>query len=109
MRKFRLFQKNAYISIDFGNQSVEVFRIVDGEDDQINIVPATMLGMIDAGIDSKKIIFEKPVVQKINAIQEEQKAFISAIRGFETRTANAEEAAEALRIAELIQEQINHP
>ena len=32
MRKMRIFQKDAYISIDFGNQDVEVFRIM-GEDE----------------------------------------------------------------------------
>jgi predicted dehydrogenase len=107
MRKLRLFQSNAYISIDFGNQEVEVFRIL--EEDEIaegNAIPANMLGTIEAGLKNKKIVFEKPEVPQINAIAEEQRAFIDAIINGSPAAVSAEEAAEALRIAELIAEQI---
>jgi predicted dehydrogenase len=101
MRKMRIFQQNAYISIDFGNQDVEVFRLVDEE-----VSSTTLLGTIDAGLQDKKIIFEKPIVPQVNAIAEEQKVFIESIMQNKPVAVSAEEAAEALRIAELISEQI---
>ncbi|MGA2298972.1 MAG: gfo/Idh/MocA family oxidoreductase, partial [FCB group bacterium] len=108
MRKMRIFQKNAYISIDFGNQDVEVFKMLDESSQPEEIIPnTTLLGSIDLGLKGKKIIFEKPAIPTINAIAEEQRAFIDAILQKSPVAVSAEEAAEALRIAELINEQIN--
>lgn len=105
MRKMRLFQNNAYISLDFGNSDVEVYRIMDGAN-QSDMVPATMLGTIEAGTQDKMIGFEKPVVPQINAIAEEQKAFAEAIINNSPIAVTAEEAANALKIAEEIAELI---
>ncbi|MFC2130220.1 Gfo/Idh/MocA family protein [Bacteroidota bacterium] len=107
MRKMRIFQQNAYISMDFGRQDVEIFRIMDdNEHAGIADIPATMLGTIEAGLKNKKIVYQKPVVPEFNAIAEEQKAFIKAIEDKSPVAVSAEEAAEALRIAELIAEQL---
>jgi predicted dehydrogenase len=105
MRKMRFFQKNAYISIDFGNQKAEVFRLVD-EGEPGTGISASMLGMIDEGVKGKKIVFEKPEVEKNNAILEEQKAFVDAIINKSPVAVSAEEATEALRIAEEINDLI---
>jgi predicted dehydrogenase len=107
MRKLRIFQPGAYISIDFGKQDVEVFKILD-EDEPIGpeIELATMLGTLDAGIKNKKIAYLKPNVPEINAIAEEQSAFAYSVMNNSSVAVSAEEAAEALRIAELISEQI---
>ncbi len=107
MRKMRIFQQNAYISMDFGKQDVEIFRIMN-EDEKfgLNDMPATMLGTIEAGLQNKKIIYHKPIIPEINAIAEEQNAFIKAILEKSPAAVSAEEAAEALRIAELISEQL---
>jgi predicted dehydrogenase len=112
MRKLRVFQPNAYISIDFGKPDVEVFRMTDADNPEKtmpignNSVPATMLGTIDAGTKNKAIMFEKPAIPQINAIAEEQTAFANSIINNQPIAVSAEEAAEALRIAELIAEQI---
>lgn len=107
MRKMRLFQPDAYISIDFGEQNVEVFRLLaEDEKPSDSSVPAMMLGSIEAGLKNKNIYFEKPVVPKINAIAEEHKAFIEAITKNLPSAVDAEEAAEALRIAGEIEKQI---
>jgi len=108
MRKMRLFQRNAYISIDFANQEVEVFRFLkDGEISTGFAIPAAMLGAIDEATKNQKIVFEKPEVIPINAIEEEQKCFIESIINNSPITVSAEDAAEAIRIAELISAQIN--
>lgn len=107
MRKMRLFQRNAYISIDFAKQDVEVFRLLkDGEANSGFAIPASMLGAIDEAVKNQKIVFEKPQVVSINAIEEEQKAFIESIINNSPIAVSAEDAAEAIRIAELITEQI---
>ncbi|MCF6237534.1 MAG: Gfo/Idh/MocA family oxidoreductase [Candidatus Marinimicrobia bacterium] len=106
MRKMRLFQQGAYISIDFGRQDVEVFRIIDEVSDKPDMLPATMLGTIEAGLKDKKIVYEKPVIPQLNAIAEEQKAFVKSIMDNQPVLVGAEEASEALRIAEVISARI---
>lgn len=103
MRKMRFFQKDSYLSIDFAKPDLEIFRILDeGVNPQDYQIPATMLGSIDTGIKNRNIYYEKPELPTLNAIGEEQKAFAKSIWD-NTRTAiTAEEASEALRIAEEI-------
>lgn len=104
MRKMRIFQKDAYISIDFGNQEVEVFHI--SSDENYNPSEATtMLGSIADGLKNKNIYYEKPNVPKHNAIEEEQKAFIDAILNNAPIAVDAYSAASALKIAEEISSQ----
>ena len=101
MRKMRIFQKNAYLSIDFGNQDVEYFYLSENlnhENDQI----ATLLGSIQDGVKNQNIYYSKPPVPKLNAIEEEQKAFINAIKYNEPIKVDAYSAAKALKIAEEI-------
>lgn len=103
MRKMRIFQPNNYISLDFANQNADVYIISD--DDEIPLPdaePATKLGMIEAGIRNKNIYYYKPKVNQINAIQEEQNAFVNAIINNQPVAVSAKEAAEALKIAEHI-------
>ncbi|MFP4368251.1 MAG: Gfo/Idh/MocA family protein [Candidatus Kapaibacterium sp.] len=100
MRKTRIFQKDAYISIDFASKEVEVYRLDDGE--SARIIPATMLGSIESGTKNRNIYFEKPPVEEVNAIAEEQQQFIDALTQGQPIPVRAEEAAEALRIAEEI-------
>lgn len=107
MRKMRFFQKNAYISIDFAEKNAEVFRLLEeGETPPETGVFATMLGSIETGLKNKNIYFEKPEIPEINAIAEEQKAFVDSVENGAPVAVEAEEAAEALRIAELVSEKI---
>lgn len=100
MRKMRLFQQDAYISIDFATPSAEMFRISDeGE-------PAggstMLLGAIEQGTKRRAITFEKLATPETNALAEELSGFITAIRtGTEPRV-TGRSGAEALRVAEEI-------
>lgn len=102
MRKMRLFQKDTYLSIDFGVPEVEVYKIHDAEESPKSGIPATMLGTIEAGVRNKSIYFQKPEIPKLNAIAEEQNAFAKAVMDGSPIPVRAEEAAEALRVAEII-------
>ena len=102
MRKMRIFQKDAYLSLDFQDHNVEVYRIYDEGLSSTEGIPAMMLGSIDIGLKNRNIFFEKPSIEKINAISEEQNAFVSAIENNTPIAVNAVEASEALRVAEEI-------
>lgn len=103
MRKMRIFQKDAYFSIDFGNQEVEIFRIANA-DEPASDEAATKLGSIGDGVKNRNIYYEKPIVGKLNAIEEEQKSFINAISHNQPIAVDAYAAASALEIAEKISE-----
>jgi len=103
MRKMRIFQNNSYLSIDFAKPDLEIFSILDdGTLPPDSLIPATMLGKIEAGIKNKNIFFEKPNLPILNAIDEEQKAFANCIVNDLPVPVSAEDATEALRIAEEI-------
>jgi len=108
MRKMRLFQKESYLSIDFAKPDVNIFSIKDADIAMPeSIVPAQMLGSIEAGVKNKNIYFEKPHLPDINAIAEEQQSFVDAIMNDTPVLVSGEEAAEALRIAEEIADIVN--
>ncbi|MBL7989885.1 MAG: Gfo/Idh/MocA family oxidoreductase [Candidatus Kapabacteria bacterium] len=119
MRKMRIFQRDAYLSLDFAANSVEMFHITDDEqvpttgmEQRPDIVPAMMLGNIDAGEHKRSIWYEQPTIAKGNAISEEQRIFAMAVQAgamHTFRATSAGEALEALRIAEVITAQMLHP
>lgn len=105
MRKMRLFQRDAYISIDFAQPSVEVFRISDGME---GVGPATMLlGAIGQGTKQRTITFEKLATPEVNALAQELREFMQAIRNGTPPPVTGHEGAEALRVAEEIIREIN--
>ena len=106
MRKMRIFQKDAYLSLDFSKPSVEVYRLLDEGQHSSAGVPAMMLGQIDAGTRNRNIAFEQPVVPSVNAIAEEQKSFVETILDNAPLSVSAGDAAEALRIAAIIADQV---
>lgn len=106
MRKMRVFQKDAYLSIDFAKPGVDIFRLADEGTKPDGENPTTMLGSIEAGLKNKNIFFEKPEIPKINAIAEEQQSFLDSIAQGKPIAVDARSAAEALRIAEEINRQV---
>ncbi len=104
MRKLRMFQRDAYISIDFAKGEAEIFRLAD--ESQPPSERAIMLGNIEAGTRNVTIVYEKPDSIPINAIAEEQKSFIASVRTGKPAAVSAREAAEALRLAEIITDEI---
>ncbi len=76
MRKTRIFQRDAYISLDFLNKEAEVYRM---KPNLSHPFPPEM--QLIPGIDQKThgITIEKPEVIKSNAIKEELKCFHDAI------------------------------
>ena len=100
MRKMRIFQKDHYITIDFQSGSTEMYRLVqnDSKPDGDKIIPLE-------GSD-KSIVYTNKDLPKTDAMYTEQAAFAKAIRQNETPVVSGHDGLEALRIAELINQQL---
>jgi predicted dehydrogenase len=101
MRKIRLFQEDAYISLDFLDKQAQVIRIDD--------VPAGMEveGMtITTHNGMKKISVETPPIMQQNAIQEELTDFYYSVFEGKPVTVTIEDGYRALHLAHLIQSKI---
>jgi predicted dehydrogenase len=103
MRKMRLFQRDAYISIDFSDGVAEVFRLVEEDADAPNTM---MLGKIEHGTQKQKIVYEQPSVKEVNALKYELESFITAIRNDTEPMVTAGDAKQALEVAHAIMEKI---
>ena len=63
LRKMRLFQKDSYISLDFQQKSVEVYRLVEaGKMPQTEQEKKTVVGNIPVEQVGKTIVYERPIV-----------------------------------------------
>lgn len=77
MRKMRLFQQDAYISIDFAEKMTEIMRLKDAQDGD----PALTITLdTGAGDQQKAITFERPEIPAVNSIEMELTLFAKAIR-----------------------------
>ena len=75
MRKTRIFQRDAYITVDFLDKKTEIFRINDEVDDANPL--STTLTLADG--TEKQITFQMPEIHPINAIKTELESFYDAI------------------------------
>lgn len=95
MRKTRIFQRDAYIAVNFLKKEAEILRIHDapehpGDYDMI---------LTNAEGASKQIIFEKPEAPQNNAILDELNAFARAIEEDTTPPVTIEQGTAALKVA----------
>jgi len=93
MRKMRIFQRNAYISIDFLNNNSEVFRLSEDADTSVFSMPINMNGK------EYKIAYEKPVSNTHNAMKYEEELFFSSILDNKEPQVSLKDGKEAIRIA----------
>lgn len=100
MRKMRLFQQDAYISIDFSQGLAEVFRLVD-EDDS-SVTPTMMLGKIDQGHRKRVIVYEQPQVKEVNALKYELELFLRSVQTGTPPPVTGKDGLQALVVAEEI-------
>ncbi len=75
MRKIRIFQKDAYIGIDFLNKKSEIIKLKDQEMDDENVFTFD----IETLSGKKSIAISNPQVPDINAIKKELEEFKNAI------------------------------
>ncbi len=103
MRKSRFFQKDAYISVDFLTKELEVVRMetIEGEPNPFDVV-------FDMGNGKpvKKVFFDKPQLDEMNAIKEELRTFAVAINQKSTPIVSLEDGYNALDVAHQILEKL---
>lgn len=103
MRKMRIFQGNAYISVDFLNNKSEVFRLTDND--------TKSEGMSFPISDTKKIIYEEPKpenAENINPIKNELESFINSIVEDKPVKVTLNAGKAAVEVADKIIEIINN-
>lgn len=75
MRKIRVFQKDAYIGIDFLNKKSEIIKLKDQETDDANVFTFD----IETVSGKKSIAISNPQIPEVNAIKKELEEFKNAI------------------------------
>ncbi len=75
MRKMRIFQKDAYIGIDFLNKKTEIIKLKDEEIDNANVFTFD----IETLNGKKTIAIANPQIPEVNAIKKELEEFKNAI------------------------------
>jgi len=104
MRKMRMFQKDAYISVDFGSGVSEIFRL---ESDPANIPPGLMaLGKLGVEGRQKFLLYEQPEQKKVNALEYELDLFVETVMYDKKPVVSAEDGLRALKVADQIVKKI---
>lgn len=98
MRRTRIFQQDAYITLDFLAKKTEVVRIKDAPE---NPEPFDMILQTSEGLQ-KQIYFETPKSIEVNAIAEEHNDFATAIKENTFPTVSLAHGAKALEVAQSI-------
>lgn len=104
MRKTRLFQRDAYITIDFLDKKMEVFRLEDAHGQENPFSAVLDLG---EGKGKKIIHFESPEVEPVNSIKRELELFNQSIANNTNTAVTIEDGYNAMQVAYEIIEKIN--
>jgi predicted dehydrogenase len=107
MRKVRLFQEDAYISIDFLEKKSEIVRIDEVKGKMTN--PFALVLDPGNGKPRKQIIFKSPEITRSNAMVEELNSFHNAIYHNITPEVTIRDGYNALDLAFKIMENMNNP
>ena len=104
MRKTRFFQRDAYISVDFLDKKLEVFKMeeVQGEPDPFDLI-------LDLGSNKakKKILIDKPDIQDSNAIKEELISFHQSVMNHSEPPVSIEDGLNAMLVAHQILDEMS--
>ncbi len=104
MRKMRLFQPDEYISIDFSDGVAEVFRLISHDTPKERGM--SVVAEIGTGDNRRKVVYERPRVKEVNALQYEMQLFVDAIRTSQRPIVSGEDGLRALEVAERIMAEI---
>jgi predicted dehydrogenase len=102
MRKMRLFQKDAYIGIDFLNKKSEIIKLKTAQDLDVFSFD------IETPDGKKTIALSNPVVPEVNAIRMELEKFTEAILANTPTRVSEVDGYRAMDIAHQILQKIKH-
>jgi predicted dehydrogenase len=101
MRKMRLFQKDAYIGIDFLEKKTEIIRMKESRDE------TAFTFDIETPQGTKTIAIANPPVQASNAIKDELQAFVNSINNNTITEVNEIDGFRAMEVAHQILQKIS--
>lgn len=101
MRKLRLFQTDAYVSLDFLEKSAQIVRLHDA--DGADPAQSEDWLPLETQRGRKLIEVRQPTIEPINAIQRELESFAASIRANEFPRVTLEDGYRALQLAHRIQ------
>jgi predicted dehydrogenase len=96
MRKMRLFQKDAYIGIDFLDKKAEVIKLKDTEDENAFSFD------IETPTGNRTIAIISPEVPEVNAIKKELEEFVFSINNNSRTIVNEIDGLRAMEVAHFI-------
>lgn len=102
MRKMRLFQKDAYIGIDFLNKKTEIIKLKEASDANVFAFD------IDTPGGKKTIAMANPAVPEVNAIKKELEEFRDAILNNTQTVVSEIDGLKAMDVAHQILEKIGN-
>ncbi len=100
MRKMRIFQKDAYIGIDFLSKKTEIIKLSEGEENAFTFDIETPNG-------ARTIAIANPQVPEVNAIKQELTEFVSAINQNTRTVVNEIDGLRAMEVAHIILQKIH--
>ena len=107
MRKMRLFQKDAYISVDFVEGFSEIFYIPqEGDTPFKDGTLAFSLGKINEGENAREIKYNRLERKNVNPLLKELTMFVDAIRNNLEPPVTAQDGMAALKLANLVLKEI---
>src|SRR6201995_3198803 len=102
MRKMRVFQKDAYIGIDFLEKKAEIIKLKsDGDESNFNFDIETPSGI-------KTITIVDAPVEPVNAIKEELQSFVQSVQQNKNTVVNEIDGLMAMEVAHRILEKISN-
>ena len=110
MRKMRIFQKNAYISMDFSEGFSEIFYI-PGENQEPfrDGTLAISLGQLEEGANKRDIKYNRLERKNVNPLQMELAKFVECIKNEIEPAVTAKDGLEALKLANRVMKEVgNH-
>jgi predicted dehydrogenase len=105
MRKIRLFQKDAYISLDFLEKNAQVVRLFEKTNDT-SAVHGEDLMELETNDGTKYIHLSMPEIEPVNAIKMELEALAKSIQHDSRPVVSIEDGYKALDLAYRIMKQI---
>jgi predicted dehydrogenase len=100
LRKMRLFQKNSYISLDFLQRSVEIYKLVDADFiPKEKMEKKTVVGNIPVGEVGKTIVYEKPEIKTEDMLTSEIESFLDTVKNKSHPKVSGEDGKRALEVA----------
>jgi predicted dehydrogenase len=101
MRKLRMFQKDAYIGVDFLNKKTEIIKLQDSDE------PNVFAFDIDTHEGKRRIAIANPPVPEVNAIRRELESFLAAIHTNTRTVVNEIDGLRAMEVAHHILQKIH--